>query len=286
MLSYQHAYHAGNFADVHKHLTLHAAIDHLLRKESSITYIDTHAGRGLYPLDATETTRLREYRDGVLPLWKSRQTLTDRVTNEPLLNDWLAALASAQPDSSHLTYYPGSPWWMGHRLRKGDRQWLYELHPGEHELLAQQPFQEAVERIHGDGLKGLLQRLPVKTPRLCVLIDPSYERKTEYLEVAQTLLSAMRKARHAMVLVWYPLLPAGRHRELLEVLRDGGLRKIWFGEFIRQSPGEGERGMYGSGMLVVNPPWGFDERLAAAMAPVIDLLGASGAYRSGWWVGE
>ena len=282
MLSYQHAYHAGNFADVHKHLTLHAVIDHLLRKKSSITYVDTHAGRGLYPLDAAETVRLQEYREGVIPLWRGRQALT----NEPLLSDWLAALASAQPDSSQLTHYPGSPWWMGYRLRNGDRQWLYELHPGEHELLAQQSFQEAVERIHGDGLKGLMQRLPVKTPRLCVLIDPSYERKTEYLEVAQTLLSVMRKARHAVVLVWYPLLPAGRHRELLEGVRDGGLRKVWYGEFTRQAPAEGQRGMVGSGMLVVNPPWGFDERLSAAMGPVVDHLGTPGVYRSGWWVEE
>ncbi|MGJ7461254.1 23S rRNA (adenine(2030)-N(6))-methyltransferase RlmJ [Halomonas sp. MA07-2] len=282
MLSYQHAYHAGNFADVHKHLTLHAVIDHLLRKDSSITYIDTHAGRGLYPLDASETLRLQEYREGVIPLWKARQALA----NEPLLSDWLAALANAQPAPSRLTHYPGSPWWMGHRRRKGDRQWLFELHPGEHEHLAQQPFSEAVERIHGDGLKGLLQRVPVKTPRLCVLIDPSYERKAEYHEVAETLLTAMHKARHAVVLVWYPLLPAGRHRELLEGLRDGGLRKVWYGEFIRQSPREGERGMFGSGMLVVNPPWGLDERLAAAMAPVVDSLGAPGSYRSGWWVGE
>ncbi len=282
MLSYQHAYHAGNFADVHKHLTLHAVIDHLLRKKSSITYVDTHAGRGLYPLDAAETIRLQEYREGVIPLWKVRQALT----NEPLLSDWLAALASVQPDPSRLTHYPGSPWWMGHRLRTGDRQWLFELHPGEHEHLAQQAFSEAVERIHGDGLKGLLQRLPVKTPRLCVLIDPSYERKAEYLEVAETLLAAMHKARHAVVLVWYPLLPAGRHRELLEGLRDGGLRKIWYSEFTRQSPTEGQRGMVGSGMLVVNPPWGLGERLAAAMAPVVDHLGAPGAHRSGWWVEE
>lgn len=282
MLSYQHAYHAGNFADVHKHLTLHAAIDHLLRKSSNITYIDTHAGRGSYPLDAAETSRLQEYREGVIPLWKARPALA----REPLLGDWLAALEHAQPSPSRLTHYPGSPWWMGHRLRRGDRQWLFELHPGEHEHLARQPFPEAVERIHGDGLKGLRQRLPVKTPRLCVLIDPSYERKVEYLEVAETVLEAMRKARHAVVLVWYPLLPAGHHRELLERIRDGGLRKVWYGEFTRQAPAEGQRGMVGSGMLVINPPWGLDERLAAAMAPVVEHLGAPGSYRSGWWVEE
>ncbi len=282
MLSYQHAYHAGNFADIHKHLTLHGVIDHLLRKESPITYIDTHAGRGRYPLDAAETTRLQEYQEGVVPLWAARGARE----GGPLLVEWLEALAAAQPDPRRLTHYPGSPWWMGHRLRARDQQWLFELHPGEHEHLSRQPLPAAVQRIHGDGLKGLRERLPVRTPRLCVLIDPSYERKEEYLEVAETLLAAMRKARHAVVLVWYPLLPAGRHRELLEAVRDGGLRKVWYGEFTRQAPGEGERGMYGSGMLVVNPPWGLDERLAEAMAPVVARLGSPGSYRSGWWVEE
>ena len=92
MLSYQHAYHAGNFADVHKHMTLFAVIDHLLRKDSAITYIDTHAGRGLYPLTAEETQRLGEYREGVAPLWAGRTVLAQ----EPLLGAWLAALQEAQ----------------------------------------------------------------------------------------------------------------------------------------------------------------------------------------------
>ncbi len=109
MLSYQHAYHAGNFADVHKHLILHGVIDHLLRKESPVTFIDTHAGRGLYPLAAEETSRLHEYRQGVLPLWEGRESLM----GEELLGGWLAALVGAQPDPRRLSHYPGSPWWMG-----------------------------------------------------------------------------------------------------------------------------------------------------------------------------
>ncbi|MCC5884616.1 MAG: 23S rRNA (adenine(2030)-N(6))-methyltransferase RlmJ [Halomonas sp.] len=281
MLSYQHAYHAGNFADVHKHLTLHAAIDHLLRKATPITFIDTHAGRGLYPLGAAETQRLGEYRSGVLPLWRSRQALSD----EPLLADWLAAIASVQPSYDRLESYPGSPWWLGQRLRGDDRLQLFELHPGEHEHLSRQALPANVRRIHGDGLSGLIAQLPVATPRLCVLIDPSYERKDEYAEVAQRVLAAMRKARHAVMLVWYPLLPAGRHAELLERLRDGGLRKIWRSELSLREPGE-ERGMYGSGMLIINPPWGLDERLAAAMARVTPLFGETSRYHADWWVEE
>jgi len=282
MLSYQHAYPAGNFADVHKHLTLHGVINHLLRKESPVTFIDTHAGRGLYPLAAEETSRLHEYRQGVLPLWEERESLMD----EALLGDWLAALVEAQPEPRRLSHYPGSPWWMGRRLRSGDRQLLFELHPGEHAHLAGQPLEGDIRTIHGDGLKGLVDRLPVKTPRLCVLIDPSYERKQEYVEVAQALLATLHKARHAVVLVWYPLLPAGRHHELLDAVKAGGVRKVWRSEFRLQAPGHEARGMFGSGMLVVNPPWGLDQRLSAAMGRVAPLLSGAASYRGDWWVGE
>ncbi|XKE45552.1 23S rRNA (adenine(2030)-N(6))-methyltransferase RlmJ [Halomonas organivorans] len=280
MLSYQHAYHAGNFADVHKHLTLYAVIDHLLRKDSPITYIDTHAGRGLYPLDAEETARLGEYRQGVARLWQGRAGLAE----EPLLGAWLAALADVQAGSG-LDRYPGSPWWLARRLRPQDRLRLFELHPGEHGHLVGQVLPENARRIHGDGLAGLLKGLPVSTPRLCVLIDPSYERKAEYGEVADAVLQAMRKARHAVMLIWYPLLPAGRHQALLEGLRDGGLRKIWRSELTLTVPGEGH-GMYGSGMLVVNPPWGLELRLEDAMALVSPLLGEACRHRGDWWVEE
>ncbi|WP_111415263.1 23S rRNA (adenine(2030)-N(6))-methyltransferase RlmJ [Billgrantia lactosivorans] len=281
MLSYQHAYHAGNFADVHKHLVLYAVVDHLLRKPSPITFIDTHAGRGVYPLDAPETQRLDEYRQGALPLWQARH----RQADQPLLSAWLGEIAGLQPRGSRLERYPGSPWWLAQRLRGDDRLRLFELHPGEHDQLAQQALPPNAQRIHGDGLAGLVQALPVSTPRLCVLIDPSYERKEEYAEVADTVCAAMRKARHAVLLVWYPLLPAGRHHALLERLRDGGLRKVWRSELTLRQPGD-ERGMYGSGMLVANPPWGLDERLAAAMARVTPLLGEASRYTADWWVEE
>lgn len=282
MLSYQHAYHAGNFADVHKHLTLFAVIDHLLRKKSTVTYMDTHAGRGLYPLAAEETARLGEYREGIARLWQARTRLGD----DPLLGDWLAAVGRIQARDGRLDHYPGSPWWLSDRLRASDRLMLFELHPGEHGHLARQALPDNVQRIHGDGLEGLVKRLPVATPRLCVLVDPSYERKAEYGKVAEALLEAMRLARHAVVLVWYPLLPAGRHRELLEGLREGGLRKIWRSELRLREAKEGERGMVGSGMLVINPPWGLDTRLEAAMRQVTPLLGATCRHTGDWWVGE
>tara|TARA_R110002051_G_scaffold1486_3_gene8235 strand:- start:497 stop:1342 length:846 start_codon:yes stop_codon:yes gene_type:complete len=281
MLSYQHAYHAGNFADVHKHLTLYTVINYLLRKKTAITYVDTHAGRGLYPLNAQETQRLQEYREGIGPLWQARNEL-----NDPLLIAWQAAVATAQASSATLTHYPGSPWWLSHSLREQDQLRLFELHPGEHEQLSTQELPANAQRVFGDGLAGLEAMLPAITPRLCVLIDPSYERKVEYQEVADTVAYTLEKARHAVVLIWYPLLPAGHHHTLLDALKESGQRKIWRSELLLREPGEQVHGMFGSGMVVINPPWGLDERLAAAMAEITPLLGSSSRYQSDWWVGE
>ncbi|WP_422103321.1 23S rRNA (adenine(2030)-N(6))-methyltransferase RlmJ [Vreelandella sp.] len=281
MLSYQHAYHAGNFADVQKHLTLYAVADYLLRKKTSVTYVDSHAGRGLYPLTTKETQRLQEYREGVEPLWQARQQLTD-----PLLDGWLNTLAKAQPSEETLSHYPGSPWWLAQALRPHDHLRLFELHPGEHEHLSTQALPTQARRIYGDGLAGTKQLLPVATPRLCVLMDPSYERKTEYQEVVEAVAYTLEKARHAVVLIWYPLLPAEHHAALLNGLKESGIRKIWHSELMLRDAGERTHGMYGSGMVVINPPWGLDERLEAAMSQVTPLLGSESRYRAKWLVGE
>ncbi|MGY4877636.1 23S rRNA (adenine(2030)-N(6))-methyltransferase RlmJ [Vreelandella aquamarina] len=281
MLSYQHAYHAGNFADVHKHLSLYAVMDYLLRKKSAITYIDTHAGRGVYPLAVKETQRLQEYLDGIWPLWQARQNVTD-----PLLSRWLNTLETAQPCASEFTHYPGSPWWLSQPLREQDRLTLFELHPGEHEHLNTQALPAQAKRIYADGLAGLSERLPVATPRLCVLIDPSYERKAEYQEVLETAVYCLAKARHAVMLIWYPLLPAGHHHTLLTGLKNSSIGKIWRSELQLRSPSEDSHGMYGSGMLVINPPWGLDEQLASAMAEITPLLGKQCQYHGEWLVEE
>jgi 23S rRNA (adenine2030-N6)-methyltransferase len=281
MLSYQHTYHAGNFADVHKHLTLFAVVDYLLRKNSAITYIDTHAGRGLYPLDRQETQRLQEYRQGIWPLWQARQGLKDA-----LIGAWLDKLESAQPHTAELSHYPGSPWWLSQALREQDALTLFELHPGEHEHLNTQALPEQARRIFADGLAGLSKRVPVATPRLCVLIDPSYERKQEYQEVAETAVQTLAKVRHGVLLIWYPLLPSGAHQTLLNSLKASGVRKIWRSELKQRAQGADQHGMYGSGMLIVNPPWGLNERLAGAMADITPLLGEQSQYHSDWLVGE
>ncbi|WP_110643197.1 23S rRNA (adenine(2030)-N(6))-methyltransferase RlmJ [Salinicola sp. CPA57] len=282
MLAYQHAYHAGNFADVHKHLGLRRLVQAMMGKSSAISFVDTHAGRGLYPLAAAETQKLGEYHQGVERLWQRRRGLS---ADSPI-GEWLAALATLQA-GAELSRYPGSPWWLGSALRPQDRLTLFELHPAEHRHLVDQAFsaESAVQRRHADGLKGLSKLVPVSTPRLCVLIDPSYERKAEYEEVAETLRQVSRKVRHAVVLVWYPLLPADRHRRMLETLRAAGVPKLWRSELQIREP-IADRGMYGSGLLVMNPPWQLDRELDQVFSALAPMLAEGATHRSEWWTGE
>ncbi|RKR07270.1 23S rRNA (adenine2030-N6)-methyltransferase [Kushneria sinocarnis] len=280
MLAYQHAYHAGNFADVHKHLALYALTEALMKKSSAVTLVDTHAGRGSYPLDAPETRRLGEYRNGVLPLWQQSPS------GDALLDGWCRQLAAHQPATA-LSVYPGSPWWLARTLRDRDQLTLFELHPGEQRHLdaAALPGEARIRHRHADGLAGLEAMLPVKTPRLAVLIDPSWELRDEYATVAATLERVMRKVRHAIVLVWYPLLPQGRHHTLLDGMKRHGLRKVWRSELSRFEATD-QPGLYGSGLALINPPWQLPERLDESFRQLAALYGPPATHRSMWWLGE
>lgn len=283
MLAYQHAYHAGNAADVHKHIALNALLTRLHAKASAITCVDTHAGRGVYPLDAQETQRGGEYVTGVMPLWERRKALAEQNS---ILQEWLADICSLNGDKT-LVCYPGSPWWFGHSLRDQDTLALFELHPGEIKHLEQAHSDSAhnVQVTYGDGPDALLHQLPFPTPRLCVLIDPSYEIKTEYAQMADVLAVIARKVRHAIVLVWYPLLPENRHQALLDEVVDYNVRKVWRSELIFRDPAAG-RGMHGSGLLIMNPPWQLDVALNEAFNAVAECYGGSAFHRSGWLVEE
>ncbi|MDR5894499.1 23S rRNA (adenine(2030)-N(6))-methyltransferase RlmJ [Larsenimonas suaedae] len=279
MLSYQHAYHAGNFADVHKHLGVHVMMEHLLRKKSSITYIDTHAGRGLYPLSGKEMTRGAEYQDGIVPLLK-------HATDHPDVASWLAALDTLQASgnsspSLRFKRYPGSPWWLARNLRSGDQAHFFELHPGEFKHLEAQSFVGSAHCYQRDGLNDVVAMQPVATPRLLCVIDPSYEVKTDYQQVASTLAKLLSKSRHAVVMVWYPVLPDGRHQVLLDHVKASGHKKIWKSELMRWPEGH-TRGMHGSGLLIANPPWQCPETLTDAYTSVARVWGGSARHHGTW----
>ena len=246
MLSYLHAFHAGNFADVHKHAALVLALNMMQAKASGIAYIDTHAGSALYDLDDERARKTAEADAGIRKLWPKMDSLA--APDWQLLRPYLQELNGG----ANLRQYPGSPAWLGHFLRGQDNLSAFELHPAETSSLNQWASGKRLRVIQQDGLAGLLKVLPPRQPRLLVLVDPSYEVKTDYTAVADTLGRAWHKCRHGVFLVWYPILTSGLEQSLLDGLRAGPVRKILRSEVrLHKQP---ERGMVGSGMLVINPP--------------------------------
>lgn len=280
MLSYLHAFHAGNFADVHKHASLVLAIRMMQAKASGIACFDTHAGSASYDLEGERALKTGEAASGIHKVWQYRNRLSG--------DDWqvfLSELEKGKSSADSLSRYPGSPRWFCRYLRDQDTLTAFELHPAEGDTMAQWAAgRPRVKVFQEDGLKGMLKRLPPSQPRLLVLTDPSYEVKTDYEDVALTLARAWQKCRHGVYLIWYPVLAGRPDEKLKEALRATPVRKVLCSEItLRQSP---ERGMSGSGMLVVNPPWGFGDRLTEMMQAIAgdECLGITAD--TGWLVPE
>lgn len=245
MLSYQHIYHAGNLADVHKHALLAWMLDYLTAKDKPLTYIETHAGRGLYRLDAAEAVKTGEAEAGVGRLEGAF----------PADHPYARRLAEVRARYG-ASAYPGSPMIAALSLRPGDALHLFEMHPREHAALseAMAPFGAAVRRE--DGFRGALSLCPPTPRRGLILIDPSYEVKDDYAALPRFVAALRRKWNVGIVVVWYPILEDARHRAMLEALRadDPGalVHEVSFGP-----AREGHR-MIGSGLFVANPPWGLE----------------------------
>lgn len=279
MLSYLHAFHAGNFADVQKHAALVLALAMMQAKKSPIACFDTHAGSAVYDLTSERARKTAEADAGVQRLWPLRLALSSA--------DWqplLAVLRQHTGVGNQLQSYPGSPAWFAEFARPGDTITAFELHPSEGRSLEAWASSAGVRVVQQDGLMGLLKRLPPAQPRLLTLIDPSYEIKDDYGQVADTLTRAWQKCRHGVYLIWYPILTSGVQQRLIDALEKGPVRKILRSEVMLDHPPE--RGMVGSGMLVVNPPWGFEPRFAAMMDDLrgIDRLGMTASQT--WLVPE
>lgn len=261
MLSYLHGFHAGNFADVQKHGAQVLALRMLQAKPAGIACFDTHAGSALYDLHSERSQKTGEAEQGIRKLWAARQSSPGEDW-QPLVD----VLADINPAGSILDRYPGSPEWFRRFRRPQDSLTTFELHPTEGQHLADWAGHDKIRVFREDGLSGLLRQLPPPLPRLLVLIDPSYEIKSDYDAVADTLARAWRKCRHGVFLVWYPILASGLEQMLKQAVVNGPVTRVLCSEIhLKHPPG---RGMTGSGMLVVNPPWGFDERLAAMLAEV------------------
>jgi 23S rRNA (adenine2030-N6)-methyltransferase len=267
MLSYRHAFHAGNHADVLKHFVLLQLLQYLNRKDKPWWMIDTHAGAGVYALDQGYAMKNAEYESGIARLW-SRKDLP-----APLA-DYVQLVRRLNPDGA-LRFYPGSPWVALQLLRGDDRLRLFELHPTDSPLLLEN-FQHAGRRVkveQADGFAGLKALLPPPPRRGLVLIDPSYEEKQDYQRVPAALQDALRRFETGIYAVWYPLLQRHEAQHFAEKLKRLPAKSWLHVSLSVSTPSPDGFGMHGSGMFVLNPPWTLLATLKNVMPWLAGVLG-------------
>ncbi|BDM62814.1 ribosomal RNA large subunit methyltransferase J [Shewanella sp. NFH-SH190041] len=280
MLSYRHGYHAGNYADVLKHTMLLQAIKLLQKKNKPYVYIDTHAGAGGYSLKDEFAQKTGEYLEGIAKIWPQ----TDLP--EPL-NDYIAAVKAFNTESDDLDYYPGSPAFVDMTLREKDRMVLHELHGTDYPLLAQGfAGDRQIKVINGDGLAGLIAAVPPIERRGLILIDPSYEIKSDYLDVADTVIKAHKRFATGVYMIWYPVVDRARTEAMFDKLKASGIRRqLRIEQGI--SPDSDEKGMTAAGLWVINPPWQFDQLASDTLAVLDRTFNRGGGFtRVEWEVGE
>jgi 23S rRNA (adenine2030-N6)-methyltransferase len=283
MFSYRHGFHAGNHADVLKHMVLVAVLKHLTAKPTAISVVDTHAGAGLYRLDSDFAGTSGEAQDGIVKLLASPLA----AEPPPLVADYLEMVASFNP-SGRTKLYPGSPFVTHSQLREEprDRLWLFELHPTDSKALAghvdqlEKKRQVVVKRE--DGFEGLRALLPPPSRRGLVLVDPSYEIKSDYAKVADCLQESLKKFATGTYMVWYPVIPRPEAHELPRRLKTlaNQAGKPWLHATLSigqppHAPGEktDRPGLTASGVFLVNPPHTLKAALQEALPPVLEVLG-------------
>ena len=266
MLSYRHAFHAGNHADVLKHLVLLQIAEYMGEKPAPFWIIDTHSGAGFYALESAQATKLGEYRDGIGRLWDKKGLPTAAV-------NYVEFVKMLNPDGK-LRYYPGSPWLASQTLRESDRLRLYELHTTDVELLKKN-FNTSGRQITvtaGDGFAGLKAILPPPPRRALVLIDPSYETKEDYKNVILGLQDAVKRFATGTYVLWYPMLSKIESRKLPDKLKRLGLPN-WLNVTLEVSaPSKDGYGMNGSGLFIINPPWSLEKTLRETLPKLTELL--------------
>jgi 23S rRNA (adenine2030-N6)-methyltransferase len=259
MLSYRHGFHAGNHADVLKHTVLVQLLRYLTQKDKPLWFVDTHAGAAVYALDEGYATKNAEYETGIARLWA-------RADLPPALADYVGEVRALNPDG-RLRRYPGSPQLASQLLRKQDRLRMFELHSTESQLLQQYFRGDAPRAIvqAGDGYAGLQSVLPPPSRRALVLIDPSYEDKSDYRRVLASVRDAQKRFRAGVYAIWYPQVQRRESRQFPEQLRE--LQKLdWLHVTLTvKKPEASGYGLNGSGMFVLNPPWLLPKALDAIM---------------------
>ncbi|WP_164084703.1 23S rRNA (adenine(2030)-N(6))-methyltransferase RlmJ [Alteromonas flava] len=262
MLSYKHAFHSGNHADVLKHVLLLETVHQFKQKNKPFCVFDTHAGAGVYSYDDAEVLKNREFETGVA-LLKNDQSLADGIIRYQTLIEQFG----------RNKQLPGSPVLIAESLREEDELTLFELHASEADKLKRLAELSNANIHHRDGFEGIVGLTPPKIRRGMVIIDPPYELLDEYQKVVSTVSQVLHKWPNACILVWYPLLTkrakakSGQSEKMLQKLAPLAKSGVFKAELSIASK-NAEVGMYGSGMLGINPPW----QLYTAVSDIIEQL--------------
>ncbi|PHM46799.1 23S rRNA (adenine(2030)-N(6))-methyltransferase RlmJ [Xenorhabdus miraniensis] len=257
MLSYRHSFHAGNHADVLKHTVQSLIIESLKTKEKPFLYLDTHAGAGRYQLSGEHAERTGEYLEGIARIWQRND-----IPEE--LSAYIKAVKALNQNGS-LRYYPGSPLIARHLLREYDELNLSELHPSDFPLLRTEFSRDNRTRVlKEDGFQQLKSKLPPRSRRGFVLIDPPYELKSDYKNVVYGIQEGYKRFATGTYALWYPVVLRQQIKRLVKDLEATGIRKILQIE-LGVRPDSDQRGMTASGMIVINPPWKLEQQMKAVL---------------------
>ncbi|HED4470269.1 TPA: 23S rRNA (adenine(2030)-N(6))-methyltransferase RlmJ [Pasteurella multocida] len=265
MLSYRHSFHAGNHADVLKHLVLMLIIENLQQKEKGFYYLDTHAGVGRYRLFSEEAEKTAEFEQGIARLWQL-DDLPEEVAR------YIKLIKQVNYGGKALRYYAGSPLIVAKMLRPQDRALLTELHPSDFPLLRNN-FKEFdnVTTKRDNGFQQLKATLPPKERRGLVLIDPPYELKEDYDLVVNAIEEGYKRFATGIYAIWYPVVLRQQTKRILKGLEKTGIRKILQIE-LAVRPDSDQRGMTASGMIVINPPWTLTQQMQNILPYLTDVL--------------
>ncbi|KTD03448.1 23S rRNA (adenine(2030)-N(6))-methyltransferase RlmJ [Fluoribacter gormanii] len=259
MLSYQHGYHAGNFADVIKHIALTHLLNYLTRKDKALFYLETHSGKGLYDLKNKQAEKTQEYKQGIQLIWPDRNTLP------PVFQNYFQLINQLNSTNS-LRYYPGSPFLAINTLRMQDRMYFCELHPREFEALSQlQRMNKKVHFSNSDGIAAMKALVPPPEKRGLIFIDPSFEIKEEYREIPLAIKHAYSRFATGVFCLWYPLVDKKLTDKLNRGMKEISAKALRI-EFNLTSTAM--EGMSGCGLWIINPPF----TLAEEMKTVLNTL--------------
>ncbi|WP_438462031.1 23S rRNA (adenine(2030)-N(6))-methyltransferase RlmJ [Marinomonas sp. PE14-40] len=263
MLSYRHIYHAGNHADILKHLVVSQICHHLTAKESPFFYLDTHAGIGQYALDSQQAQMNKEFKTGISQLLELKKPPES-------IKRFLKIVKDMNP-TTNLKLYPGSPKVVEAYTRQKDKMHLCELHPKDYPTLAALfPNKRRANVEKGNGFAAVKAMLPPPQKRGLVLMDPPYEVKEDYKTVVKALVDGHQRFSHGTYAIWYPVLSRKQADGLINAVQRTKIRNTLLLELnIRDD--NADKGMNGSGMIIVNPPWKLESE-AQEFLPVLKAL--------------